>query len=93
MIKTIVSLLTLIGIIFGGYFYIDTRYALSETVDKISQRLDYKILDDRLKSVQERLWQLDDRYYKKEMPLSVKEEYRSLQVEKILLIEKLKKEK
>jgi len=88
--KTIISLLTIIGICFGAYIYIENRYALSEEVKKIEQRLDYKITSDQIQSKQQRIWGLEDRYpNKSKMPETVKEEYRQLEVDKSVLEKKL----
>jgi len=88
--KTIISILTVVGIAFGAYFYIDNRYAQCEDVKKIERRLDYKIIADQLKSVQDRIWRLEDRNAKeKVIPKSVKEEQRQLEEDKNLLQKKL----
>ncbi len=88
--KTIISLLTIIGICFGAYFYIENRYALSQELEKTKQRLDYKIVSDQVQWKQQRMWTLDDRYPDKaQMPKSVKEEYQEIQEEKKVLEKKL----
>ena len=88
--KTIISILTIVGIAFGAYFYIDNRYAQCEDVKKIEKRLDYKIVSDQLKSVQDRIWRLEDRNAKeKVVPKTVKEEQRQLESDKKLLEKKL----
>ena len=48
---------------------------------KMSERLDRKILEDRASDTQDRIWKLDDRYQTIEnMPPTTKEEYRKLKV-------------
>lgn len=89
-VKALIAIITLIGIVFSIYFYMEKRYALAEDVQKLEQRLDYKITTDQLKDVQNRMWVLEDRYYKKEMSDSTKEEYRRLLEDKKLLEEKLR---
>jgi len=79
---TTVSILAIIGTIFGVYFWIDNRYALSEELNKTNQRLDYKIKSDQLNSVQDRIWRYDDRYKKRDMDDAAVGEYRALQQQK-----------
>lgn len=92
MIKTIISLLTLIGIIFGGYFYIDTRYALaentrqsmqeiSESLQKLNEKIDNTNNSIRYKEIQSRIWKIEEKYEGKKMPDIVKEEYKQLKFE------------
>ena len=81
-LTTIISVLTIFGIIFGAYLYIDNRYALSEELNKVNQRLDYKIKSDQLNAVQQRIWNFDDRYQKKGMDNVTTNEYRALQQQK-----------
>ncbi len=61
-----VIIITLIGSIFAGYFYIDNRYAVAvstnKSINRVEQRLDYKIESDVLRSMRERLWQLEELY-------------------------------
>ena len=52
-------------------------------VKKIGYRLDQKIQQDRVDSLQERLWKLEDRYPDlTKMPQEIKDEYRKLKSEK-----------
>lgn len=82
MIKKITGILVLTGICFSVFFFFEGRYALSETVQKIEQRLDNYILEDRYNAIQERIWRIEDRYEDKKMPEIVKENLRLLKVEK-----------
>ena len=61
--KTIISILTIVGIAFGAYFYIENRYALSDELKQVEKRLDYKILSDQHNSIQHRIWQIQDRLH------------------------------
>jgi hypothetical protein len=64
-----IGIATLIGMVFGIYFWVDKTYAkcervqevlvLAQTVDK---RLEYKIQDDILKNVRQRYWSYTDKY-------------------------------
>lgn len=90
MVKSLIALCTLIGIVFSGYFYFESHYALAKDLKKVETRLDYKITSDQLESIQERIWKIEDRFYNKNMPNTVKEEYRNLLEDKEDLKGKLK---
>lgn len=79
LISLITGILILFGIIFGAYQFFEKRYALAEEVKKISERLDYKIVSDQYNAVQQRIWTIQDRFQKKEMDTTTKEEMRKLE--------------
>ena len=95
--KLILSLAGVIGLVFSVFLFQDNRYALSQTVKMLEQRLDQKIDSDQLYETQKRIWQLEDRHCDKNlnctMSPSVKEEYRVLKEKKHLLEEKVKQQK
>jgi len=92
MLKTLISVATIVGICFSAYFFLDKNYASAAELQKIEQRLDYKIKSDQFNSIQERIWKLEDRYTTTNtMPETVKEEFRKLQIEKELLEKHLEK--
>lgn len=80
LIKQITALAGVIAICFSVYFFVDSRYALAERLSQVEQRLDYKILNDKLDATYERIWKIDDRYAGNEdrMPDYVRDEYRRL---------------
>jgi hypothetical protein len=82
-IASAIALMAIIGSVFGAYFYIDNKYALSQELKRTEQRLEGKIISDQLNSVQDRIWKIEDRYDNKIMDSTVKEEYRKLQQQKI----------
>ena len=82
LIGLITGLLILFGIMFGTYQYFENRYALAEEVKKIEKRIDYKILSDQLQTTQERIWKIEDRFQKKQMEETTKEELRTLEMKK-----------
>ena len=90
VLTVLVSVGSILGMAFAAYFYIETNYAKAAVVAQVEQRLDYKIKSDQSKEIQQRIWQLDDRYEEKQMPETVKEEYRKIQEEKKQLDEELK---
>ena len=58
----ILTVLTIIGMAFGVYFFLDATFAKCAEVKAIERRLDYKIESDTLNTLQERLWKMEDRY-------------------------------
>lgn len=100
VIGIIIGIFTIVGIFFGAFKYIDGNYAKAyQTEEQIKQttkqikmvenRLDYKITSDQVQSINQRMWQIEDRYERKQMPETVKEEYRKLQEDKKELQKKL----
>jgi hypothetical protein len=87
----ITSVLILIGAIFGGYFYIEHRFALADELEKTKQRLDQKISQDRSNWIQERLWKMEDRLQERKPTDLEKEEIRKLKFEKDQIDKDLKK--
>jgi hypothetical protein len=73
----------LVGTLYGGGNYVDTRYAHQDDVQLMSMRLDQKILADRAAQLQARRWTIEDRYGLDlaEAPDTVKEEYRRIREE------------
>lgn len=91
LLSPCIALFTLMGLVFGAYFYIDARYALSATVKQIEQRLDYKIVSDQYNENQKRLWQIQDRYENQVIPHDVQEQIRELKQQQENLQWKMKK--
>jgi hypothetical protein len=84
------TLILITGTAFSIFFFNETRYADSAAVEQVAVRLEHKIVSDQLKSVQGRIWALEDRYRGKDLPTSVFEELRLLKEEKEKLKEGLK---
>lgn len=78
------------GFIWGSQSYLEKRYALAEDVEKLSNRLDQKILEDRRDNIQQRIWKLEDKY-SNEIPDDIKDQYRQFQKELEELDKKLDK--
>lgn len=66
IIKTIGSVLAIVAVAFAAYFYVDSRYAQCAEVQRLERRLDYWIENDKLMGMQQRVWQLEERYPKPE---------------------------
>ena len=71
----------------GAVIAFDTHYAKSSQVEEIStyvcrveKRLDTKIKEDRVNSLQERMWRLEDRYTPEKAKST--DEYRRLKLER-----------
>jgi hypothetical protein len=96
--STIAAAAALAGIVFGVGAY-ETRFATADdikrvmkSVDLIGERLDHKIQEDRLYALQKRMWTLEDRYGGATVPGAppeVRESYRGLAYESLLLKSKL----
>jgi peptidoglycan hydrolase CwlO-like protein len=83
LISVVLGIIVSICTIGGSIYAVETHYAKKAEVQLLAERLDQKILQDRLYNIQERIWKLQDRYETIEkMPTSVKEEYRNLEMEK-----------
>lgn len=75
-VTSIIAICSMMGIIFGAYFWMDERYALSEELKQVQQRLDYKIVGDRVNSLQERIWSIEDRAKVKPLDRTAEEQLR-----------------
>jgi len=80
-LNKVVAGLTVLAIVFSAFIFIDSRYALTSAVQQIESRLEQKILEDRYYALQQRIWQLEDRFAGQEMPQEVREEIRRLRSE------------
>jgi hypothetical protein len=76
-----------IATLWGGATFVDDRYAHAPAVVEVQgdvflmgQRLENKILTDRVESLRQRAWKLEDRYPNmRDAPATVQEEYRQIQ--------------
>ena len=58
ILQTIISVCVLFGIVFGAISY----FAKAEDLDQLAMRLEQKIVNDQIMAIQQRIWQLEDRY-------------------------------
>lgn len=68
-LASIVGIVVILSTAVGGIMAADARYAKSEYVSAVEERLNVKILQDRIDAVQERMWKIEDRWndrFKKE---------------------------
>lgn len=90
-VSTLLGVLVGLCSLIGAVAAVDSRYAKQVYVEKIEQRLDQKIWSDRYYQIQQRIWQLQDRYpIPQNMPQSVKEELRKLKFLKEQIERKLR---
>lgn len=89
IIILIISAITLSGMIWGSWRHFDSTYARASEVRQLEERLDYKIIQDQVNGLQDRIWKLDDRFQGKKMPTEILEEYRRLKKDKEYLEKKL----
>lgn len=78
---SITAVVAVVSIAFGGYFWIENRYARAEELQKTNQRLEQKISQDRQNAIQERLWKMEDRLQDRKPTDLEKEEMRKLKME------------
>lgn len=88
----------LTGILFGVSAY-ETKFATADDIKRVmksvtllEQRLDHKLQEDRLYALQQRMWSLEDRYGGASVPtapVEVRDSYRELAYEALLLKTKL----
>ena len=88
-IQLIIGMLTIIGVCFGAWFYVDEKKADCADVQKVEQKvgqmqtdLEVHKLDNYLKSVQQRIWTIKERHGEIPRDRTVKEELQKLEVEK-----------
>jgi len=105
LIGCIAGVIGIITICFGVYFFFEGRYAHAEdmikameSIKRLAVRLDYKIIEDQLRGVQQRIWTIEDRYCpdkskkcdETNMPQTVREQYRELKFQRDQLQEELR---
>lgn len=73
----IVGIAALVGLCFTSVSY----FATANDLKLVAERLDQKIVTDRINDLQKRIWMLEDRYKDGSMPNEVRDEIRSLKRE------------
>lgn len=96
--SVIAGIAALAGILFGVSAH-EAKFATADDIKRvmksvtlIERRLDHKIQEDRLYALQQRMWNLEDRYDGPSVPSApseVRESYRELAYEALLLKSKL----
>jgi hypothetical protein len=92
MLKRIVAIIgavIVIASLTGAAFFMEDRYAKAESLKKVNQRLDIKILQDQINFLQQQMWQLEDRCQPKNMTYDQKVRYREMKERKIQLEKEL----
>jgi hypothetical protein len=62
LISPIAALVAILAAVFGGYLFLDTHFAKCAELKAVEKRLDYKIENDKLMGMQQRLWQVQEKY-------------------------------
>ena len=62
IVQKLVSICVGLIVIFGTFAALDGRYAKAVVVSQVSERLEKKIIQDRMEKIQERMWAMEDRW-------------------------------
>jgi hypothetical protein len=82
-IELYATILAIIGSLFGGYFYLDSTYARASELRSTNDRLEQKILEDKMSAIESHIWAITDRYKNPDKtPQEIKDELRDLQSKK-----------
>jgi len=68
-LSAVVGMVIILSTAVGGIVAADARYAKADYVSIVEERLNVKIIQDRIDAIQERMWNIEDRWnerYKKE---------------------------
>jgi hypothetical protein len=79
LVITVSAILALLGTVLGGYTYIDDRYALAETVDKLEERLTLSELKDSLRLALDELFFLKSQARKYPDDEEIKDQLKAVQ--------------
>lgn len=92
-ISVVLGLIISLTVIVGAAAKLDGRWAKTDRLIMVAQRLDQKIIQDRINAIQERLWRLEDKYGSiiANMPEIIRDQYRRLLKEIENLEKRLKK--
>jgi len=63
--SAVASLGAVIGTLYSGMQWVDNRFANKDDMHLIELRLEQKIQQDRVQQIQQRIWQIEDRYREK----------------------------
>jgi hypothetical protein len=88
-IAPLITVASFIAVLFGGFFWIEGRYAKAQDFRQLDRRLEIKVTGDFLQQTQARIWQLQDRIKTKPDDITAQEELRRLTEEKNRLQNKL----
>ena len=59
MFSKISSILGILVILFGSFFWAEDHYALAADVNELKDRLEFKIVEDKLDSIEGRIFKLE----------------------------------
>jgi hypothetical protein len=93
MIAKLVAILTLLALVFGGFFWLDGHYAKCAEVKTLEKRVNLFEANTVLNTKQSRLWAYEDRYGTDPAKVSdpiTRQEFKQLQVDVPVLRNKIK---
>jgi hypothetical protein len=61
-INSVVAVITIIGAIFGAYFFFTTTFAKCADLKRVEYRMEYKIQSDYVRDSRRTLWDFQDKY-------------------------------
>lgn len=87
ILAVVVTLIAIGGVIIA----MEDRYAKASDVQKVEVNLNYYILSQRAEALQQRMWQIEDRYKcpVQEMPPDAKEAHRQMKIEREDILRKI----
>ena len=89
-LSTIISILIGLSVLIGAGISGTQYFAKATDLQAVVVRLDRKILQDDYNWKQRRIWAIEDRWHGRQMPQTVREEYRKLKNDLRLIERKLK---
>jgi len=93
-ISIIIGLIISLTVLVGAGAKLDRRWAKADRLTMVEQRLDQKIIQDRINAIQERLWSLEDKFGSiiASLPETIRDQYRRLLKEMKDLEKRLKRD-
>ena len=93
-ISIIIGLIISLTVLVGAGAKLDRRWAKADRLAMVEQRLDQKIIQDRINAIQERLWRLEDKFGSiiASLPETIRDQYRRLLKEMKDLEKRLKRD-
>lgn len=82
VIEIVLAILMIVGVAIGGYIYFEERYALDRELKELDTRFEMKVINDHIKELNNKIWQLEKSIMDNPNNTSVKEKIRELKDEK-----------
>lgn len=90
-VKSILAVVIILVTLAGAVYKMDVHFAKAAELQKVEVNLDLYILSQRADQLQQRMWQIQDRYKcaLEEMPIEAKEAYRLAEKEREEILRKI----